>query len=166
MLKCDALQPINNDKTIQLSFQGSVLAFDFGEKRVGVAHGEHLIGIAHPLTTIQAESSKDKLSAIDALVHEWQPSTLVVGLPAHLDGAQHELTALCQKFARRLDGRYHLPVVLIDERLSSAQASQTLNELGIRGRQQKPLLDQIAAQIILQSYFDQIQQTRPYEHTT
>ena len=82
MLKCDALQPINNDKTIQLSFQGSVLAFDFGEKRVGVAHGEHLIGIAHPLTTIQAESSKDKLSAIDALVHEWQPSTLVVGLPA------------------------------------------------------------------------------------
>ena len=166
MLKCGALQAINNDKTIQLSFQGSVLAFDYGEKRVGVASGEHLIGIAHPLTTIQAESTKDKLNAIDALVQEWQPTTLVVGLPAYLDGAQHALTALCQKFARRLDGRYHLPVVLIDERLSSAQASQTLNELGIRGRQQKPLLDQIAAQIILQSYFDQIQQTRPYEHTT
>jgi len=162
-----SLHPINNDKTIQLSFQGTVLAFDFGEQRIGVANGEHLLGIAHPLTTIQAESTADKLTAIDRLVEEWKPSTLVVGLPSYLDGEAHELSALCQKFARRLDGRYHLPVVMIDERLSSAQASQQLHEMGIHGRRQKAHLDQIAAQIILQSYFDQLQQQQSsaYEPT-
>lgn len=164
MLKHPSLQPINNDKSIRLSFQGDVLAFDFGEKRVGVANGEHLLKIAHPLTTIHAESTKDKLNAIDALVQEWQPSTLVVGLPAYLNGDLHELSQLCQKFARRLDARYQLPVVMVDERLSSAQASQSLHKMGIHGRQQKDFLDQIAAQIILQSYFDLIQQPSVLDH--
>jgi putative Holliday junction resolvase len=163
-----ALQAINNDKTIQLTFQGTVLGFDFGERRIGVANGEHLLGIAHPLTTIEAESTADKLTAIDQLIATWQPSTLVVGLPTHLDGQAHELTALCQKFARRLDGRYQLPVVMIDERLSSALASQQLHQMGIRGQRQKAHLDQIAAQIILQSYFDQLthQRASNHDHTT
>jgi putative Holliday junction resolvase len=89
-------------------------------------------------------------------VDEWKPSTLVVGLPLTLDGEEHEVTLLCKKFARRLDGRFGLPVVMIDERLSSAEASQSLKEIGISGRKQKPMLDQIAAQVILQSYFDTI----------
>lgn len=150
------LQAINNDKTIQLTFTGTALGFDFGLKRIGVASGEHLLGIAHPLTTLNVESNEDRFNQIAKLVDEWKPSTLVVGLPLKLDGEEHEVTLLCKKFARRLDGRFGLPVVMIDERLSSAEASQSLKEIGISGRKQKPILDQIAAQVILQSYFDTI----------
>lgn len=150
------LQAINNDKTIQLTFTGTALGFDFGLKRIGVASGEHLLGIAHPLTTLNVESNEDRFNQIAKLVDEWKPSTLVVGLPLTLDGEEHEVTLLCKKFARRLDGRFGLPVVMIDERLSSAEASQSLKEIGINGRKQKPMLDQIAAQVILQSYFDTI----------
>ena len=150
------LQAINNDKTIQLTFSGTALGFDFGLKRIGVASGEHLLGIAHPLTTLNAESNEDRFNQIAKIIDEWKPSTLVVGLPLTLDGEEHEVTLLCKKFARRLDGRFGLPVVMIDERLSSAEASQSLKEMGIGGRKQKPMLDQIAAQVILQSYFDTI----------
>jgi putative Holliday junction resolvase len=134
--------------------QGTVLAFDFGEKRIGVAIGELMLGIAHPLTTIAAEANDERFNQIEKLIAEWRPVQLVVGLPLSLEGQEHGLTALCKKFARRLDGRFALPVVLIDERLSSAEASQNLKEIGIAGRRQKPMLDQVAAQRILQSYFD------------
>lgn len=133
---------------------GAVLAFDFGEKRIGVAVGDMSVGIAHPLQTIAGESNETRFSVITGLIDEWKPARLVVGLPFYLDGTEHELTRLSRKFARRLEGRFALPVDLIDERLSSAEASQTLNELGIRGRSQKAMLDQVAAQRILQSYFD------------
>ncbi|GBG15617.1 putative holliday junction resolvase [Novimethylophilus kurashikiensis] len=133
---------------------GAVLAFDFGEKRIGVAVGDLEIGIAHPLQTIAGEGNDLKFAAIAELISEWKPARLVVGLPMHLDGTEHELTRLSRKFARRLEGRFSLPTAMIDERLSSAEASQTLNELGIRGRNQKAMLDQVAAQRILQSYFD------------
>jgi putative holliday junction resolvase len=154
MLK--SLQAINNDKTIQPTFTGTVLAFDFGLKRIGVASGEHIMGIAHPLTTLNAESNEDRFNLIAKLIKEWQPSTLVVGLPLSLEGENHEFTQICKKFARRLDGRFNLPILMIDERFSSAAASQSLSEIGIKGRKQKPMLDQIAAQVILQSYFDMI----------
>lgn len=137
-----------------LQSQGSVLAFDFGEKRIGVAVGEHLLGIAHPLTTINNEANDERFRLIGALITEWRPSLLVVGLPLSLDGEDHAITLLCRKFARRLEGRYALPVLLVDERLSSAEASQSLKQAGIGGRKQKPMLDQVAAQTILQSYFD------------
>lgn len=156
MHNATTLKAINNDKTIQLSFEGTVLGFDFGLKRIGVASGEHMLGIAHPLTTLNVESNEDRFKLIEELIKEWSPSTLVVGLPLSLDGEEHEVTALCHKFARRMDGRFGLPIVMIDERLSSAEASQSLKELGIAGRKQKPMLDQIAAQLILQSYFDTI----------
>lgn len=133
---------------------GGVLAFDFGEKRIGVAVGNMSIGIAHPLETISSESNDVRFAAIAVMIAEWQPSRLVVGLPSHLDGTEHELSRLCRKFANRLHGRFNLPVTLVDERLTSAEASQSLNEIGIRGRSQKVMIDQVAAQTILQSYFD------------
>ena len=135
---------------------GCVLGFDFGEKRIGVAIGEHLLSIAHPLVTIDEEANDKRFADIAALINEWQPISLVVGLPSYLNGDEHELTQLCRKFARRLEGRFHLPVTLVDERLSSAEASQTLRQTGITGRKQKPMLDQVAAQHILQSYFDRL----------
>jgi putative Holliday junction resolvase len=133
---------------------GTVLAFDFGERRIGIAVGEHLIRSANPLTTIDNESNEVRFNLITQLVNEWQPKLLVVGLPLSLDGTETEVTQLCKKFARRLNGRFNLPVVLIDERYSSVEASQLLNQSGIKGRAQKVMLDQVAAQTILQSYFD------------
>lgn len=150
------MQLIDNEKVYQAEkvLQGTVLAFDFGERRIGVAVGEHLIKTASPLTTIDSESNEVRFSRIAALIQEWRPALLVVGLPLSLDGAETDMTQLCKKFARRLNGRFNLPVALIDERYSSAEASQLLNQTGIKGRAQKEMLDQVAAQTILHSYFD------------
>jgi len=151
------MQLIDNEKVYNQAHvqSGTVLAFDFGEKRIGIAVGEHLLASANPLMTIDNESNEIRFQIITKLVSEWQPRLLVVGLPLSLDGSEHAVTQLCKKFARRLNGRFNLPVALIDERYSSAEASQLLNEAGIRGRAQKEMLDQVAAQTILQSYFDQ-----------
>jgi putative Holliday junction resolvase len=135
---------------------GTVLAFDFGERRIGIAVGEHLINNANPLMTIDNESNEVRFAAITQLINEWQPKLLVVGLPLSLDGSETEVTQLCKKFARRLNGRFNLPVIMIDERYSSTEASQLLNESGIKGRAQKAMLDQVAAQTILRSYFDSL----------
>ena len=90
------------------------------------------------------------------MVQEWQPKLLVVGLPLSLDGTETNVSQLCKKFARRLNGRFNIPVLLIDERYSSVEASSMLNQSGIKGRAQKVMLDQVAAQTILQSYFDSL----------
>lgn len=132
----------------------TVLAFDFGEKRIGTAVGNTTIGIAHPLATIAAADKQRRYAAIAALIQEWQPSLLVVGLPAHLDGAEHELSRLARKFARELGARCGLPVEFVDERLTSVAAETSLAEAGIAPRKRKLLLDQVAAQHILQAYFD------------
>jgi putative holliday junction resolvase len=135
---------------------GTILAFDFGEKRIGSAVGETMLKVAHPLTTINGEENNIKFEKIAELVQEWRPSLLVVGLPMHMDGEPHLLTQLSKKFAQRLEGRFNLPVIMIDERLSSAEAAQNLNAAGIKGIKQKAMLDAVAAQSILQSYFDNL----------
>ncbi len=134
----------------------TVLCFDFGEQRIGIAVGEHLLASANPLTTIDNESNDVRFEVISKLIEEWQPKLLIVGLPLSLDGAETSVTQLCKKFARRLNGRFNIPVMLIDERYSSVEASDMLNQTGIKGRAQKVMLDQVAAQTILQSYFDGI----------
>lgn len=136
--------------------QSTVLAFDFGERRVGIAIGEHLIATANSLCTIDNESNEKRFEAITALVEAWQPKLFVVGYPLNSDGTEHAMSQLCKKFARRLNGRFNIPVILIDERYSSIAASQSLNAQGVKGRAQKILLDTVAAQTILQSYFDHL----------
>lgn len=131
-----------------------MLAFDFGEKRIGVATGETLLRNAHPLTVIHAESNDDRFAAIAKLVDEWRPVQLVVGLPTHIDGTPHEMTRLAQKFAERLHRRYRIPVGFADERLTSLDAERRLRESGRNGRNAKPLLDAVAAQLILQTWFE------------
>ena len=133
---------------------GTVLAFDFGEKRIGVATGETLLNSAHPLTVIHAETNDDRFAAIGKLVAEWRPVQLVVGLPTHADGTPHEMTRLAQKFAERLKRRYHLPVAFADERLTSLDAEARLRETGRDSRAARPLLDAVAAQLILQTWFE------------
>lgn len=136
--------------------EGCVLAFDFGERRLGIATGTHLLLKANPLKTIDDESNKVRFNIIHDLINEWQPKLLVVGLPLNLQGEETDMCALARKFARRLNGRFNLPVILVDERFSSAQASEVLKSQGVHGIDQKPKLDQVAAQTILQSYFDQV----------
>jgi putative Holliday junction resolvase len=136
----------------------TVLSFDFGEKRIGVAVGEHLLATANPLLTIDNESNEIRFQQIAALIKEWQPKLLVVGLPLNTDGTEHAVTQLCKKFARRLNGRFNLPVMLVDERYSSVSASEQLHAHGIHGQAHKNLLDQVAAQTILQRYFEQLKQ--------
>ena len=133
----------------------TVLAFDFGEQRIGAAVGDTTVGIAHPLTTIVAEDRKSRYAAIEALLKEWRPALLVVGLPAHLDGAEHEMSRLARKFARELGGRFNLPVELVDERLTSAAAEMSLAEAGVAGHKRKPVIDQVAALHILQAWLDE-----------
>ena len=135
---------------------GSILAFDFGSKRIGVAVGETQTGIAHPLATIAQQSIDERFAAIKMLVEEWKPSRLVVGLPLHADGAPHETTARAQRFARQLEGRFGVPVTLFDERFTTQSARSALSEGRVRKREHKIVRDRIAAQIILQAYLDEV----------
>ena len=134
---------------------GSVLGFDFGLKRIGVAVGTFELRLAHPLETIATEINTARYARIASLIAEWQPVLAVVGMPHHDDGLPHSFAPTCLRFAYRLKGRFGITVVWIDERYSSATASMALNENGIFGRQQKTMLDQVAAQQILQHYFDE-----------
>ncbi len=140
---------------LSLPVEGTLLAFDFGTRRIGIAVGNTLLRRANPLTTIDEEKTGARFASIAALLDEWHPDALVVGLPSHDDGTPHELTALCRRFANRLKGRFNLPTILVDERYTSLAASAQLDEQGIHGRKQKVLLDQYAAQQILQAYFDE-----------
>ena len=135
--------------------QGTLLAFDFGTRRVGVAVGNTVSCTARPLTTIHGEKNETRFTEIGALIAEWEPAALVVGLPCNDDGTPHELTRLCRRFANRLKGRFGLSVILVDERYTSAAASSELAAAGVHGIRQKPLLDQVAAQQILQAYFEE-----------
>ncbi|MCB1887357.1 MAG: Holliday junction resolvase RuvX [Rhodocyclaceae bacterium] len=134
--------------------RGSVLGFDFGLARIGVAVGELESGTAHALETIAEEAGSARFARISCLVDEWQPVGLVVGLPTHPDGGEHELTRRCRRFANQLLGRYGLPVSLVDERYSSVAAERDLADSGQRGRNAKARLDAAAARIILQHFLD------------
>jgi len=136
-------------------FSGTLLAFDFGTRRIGIAIGNTILRRANPLTTIDEEKTEPRFAAIAGLLAEWQPCALVVGLPGNADATPHELSALCRRFANRLKGRFNLPTILVDERYTSLAASAQLNVEGIHGRKQKALLDQYSAQQILQAYFDE-----------
>ena len=133
---------------------GSVLAFDFGEKRIGVAVGDFELRIAHPLTTIDDEDNASRFAAIGALVQEWKPVRFVVGLPSHADGTEHEISRLARRFAHRLEGRFGIPVSLVDERLTSVSAESRLRQTGARADRIASAVDAAAAQEILQAYFD------------
>jgi putative holliday junction resolvase len=123
----------------------TVLGFDFGLKRIGVAVGNTLIRQAQALTTISAASNDAKFAEIESLIQEWRPSICVVGLPRHPDGAEHEMSVRCRRFANQLHGRFGVDAVLVDERYSSAVIPQKRGEL----------IDAQAAAIILQQYFDE-----------
>lgn len=150
-----ATHDTSESKRDALPVGGTVLAFDFGAKRVGVAVGELSLGTSHPLTTITEESNAARLEHVARLVAEWAPVLLVVGLPSHMDGTEHELSARCRRFAKQLEARFGLGVRLIDERLTSRAAELSLDDAGVRRSRQKAMLDQVAAQHILATFFSE-----------
>jgi putative Holliday junction resolvase len=121
-----------------------VLGFDFGIKRIGIAMGNTLTGQAQPLAVVKAIDNAARFAQIGALIAEWTPTRLIVGEPFHPDGAEHEMTLRCRRFANQLHGRFNLPVELVDERYSSAVIQARRGEV----------IDAKAAAIILQQYFD------------
>ena len=131
------------------------MGFDFGAVRIGVAVGETVTGLAHPLTMIPSEPVAQRFEQIGALLAEWQPHQVIVGLPTYLDGSVHEMTQRCRRFGNQLHGRFNLPVDWVDERLSSAEAAQRLQQAGKSARDSKDHMDAIAAQILLQQWLDQ-----------
>ncbi|MEO8858664.1 MAG: Holliday junction resolvase RuvX [Burkholderiaceae bacterium] len=98
------------------------LALDFGSRRTGVAFGTRLLSTARPLATIHAASAATRLLQVQSRVQEWQPDALVVGIPFHPDGAEHQNTLAARKFARSLRGRFKLPLFEVDERYSTTEA--------------------------------------------
>jgi putative holliday junction resolvase len=121
-----------------------VFGFDFGVKRIGIAMGNTLTGQAQPLSVIKAIDNATRFKLIGELIEQWRPARLVVGEPRHPDGAEHEMTLRSRRFANQLHGRFALPVELVDERYSSA----------VLGARRGEIIDDKAASIILQQYFD------------
>lgn len=134
---------------------GAVIAFDFGERRIGVAVGELELGIAHPIETIDAAANDARFARIAALLQEWRPVLLVVGLPLALDGGEHRLTGLARKFAQRLHGRFGIETRLVDERLTSVEAQRNAREGGLNARDSKRHVDPLAAKLILEAFFNE-----------
>jgi len=133
---------------------GTVLAFDFGTKRIGVATGDFETRLAHPLDTIAHTENRLRFAAIERLVAEWRPVLFVVGLPSHADSSPHPVASLARRFAQRLQGRFGVPAAFVDERLTSVDAEQSLRHAGARGRRLKDAVDAVAAQRILETYFE------------
>ena len=135
--------------------EGTLIGFDFGERRIGVAVGETSTRIASPLGAIDERATEPRFRAIEKIVREWRPSGFVVGLPRHGDGSPHEIAKLAEKFGRRLEARYSLPVAFVDETLSSATAESALASTRTRARRPSDV-DALAAAIILQSFLDEM----------
>lgn len=131
----------------------TLLGFDFGTRRIGVAVGQRITGTATALTTLSARDGQPDWAQVEKLIHTWQPQALVVGLPLALDGSHTDSSEAAERFARRLKGRFNLPVYLCDERLSSHAADHWLSEHR-GGAQQRGGLDAASAQIILQDWLD------------
>jgi putative Holliday junction resolvase len=138
---------------------GTVLAFDFGLQRIGVAVGERETGSAHPLPGVAAVTAPGRFTAIAKLVKEWQPALLVVGRPLGEDGAPHETTHRAERFARQLAGRFRLPVEMVDERYSTVEVESRMRAAYGRGRAaalaRGKALDSHAAALLIEQYFNE-----------
>ena len=131
------------------------LGFDYGRKHIGVAVGHGESRMSHALDTVSARQERPDWDHITRLIEEWRPSALVVGLPLNMDDSENDMTRAAKKFGNRLQGRYNLPVHMVDERLTSVMAKNTLQEAGVRYQRRGPNIDKLAAQAILQAFLDE-----------
>lgn len=136
----------------------TVMGFDFGHKRVGIATGQTITQSASALKTVDSPQHTGNWNPISKIIEEWSPDALVVGIPLHMDGTEIELTKDAKRFAEQLKARYNKPVFTVDERLSSVEAANEIADAraaGLRKRTVKGDLDKLAASIILQTWFNQ-----------
>lgn len=129
----------------------SVLGFDFGMRRIGVAIGQTITATARPLEVLPALNGAPNWEDVSRLIEEWKPQALVVGQPLAMDGSSSDITKAAKRFGNRLNGRYHLPVFSMDERLSSREAENMQRD----GEARTQSVDSIAAAIILQSWLEE-----------
>lgn len=127
----------------------TLLGFDFGLKRIGVAVGQTQTRSANPLKTVAVKREHPDWRAIAALIDTWAPDALVVGLPLNMDGTEQDMTLRARRFGRQLEGRFGLPVHLVDERLSTREARSRLHRQG----RAEDGADPVAAQVILEDWF-------------
>ncbi|MDP3847063.1 MAG: Holliday junction resolvase RuvX [Pseudomonas sp.] len=129
-----------------------LLGFDYGTKQIGVAVGQLITGQARELCILKAQNGVPDWQKVEALIREWQPDAIVVGLPLNMDGTPSAMSERAEKFARRLNGRYNLPVHMQDERLTTYEAKgQRLSE-GQRGNYRDNPVDALAAALLLESW--------------
>ncbi|HDK38541.1 MAG TPA: Holliday junction resolvase RuvX [Thiolapillus brandeum] len=128
----------------------TLLGFDYGTRKIGIAIGQQLTATATPLTTLQLVRNKPDWDSIQSLIDEWQPDALVVGLPIGPDEQDTPMTDAARKFSRQLEGRFHLPVHLADERLTSREAWSRIGGIAIRD---VTCIDSMAAKLILETWF-------------
>lgn len=135
---------------------GTYLGFDYGTKRIGVAVGQRITRTASPLETIHAVNQKTNWEAITRLIETWQPCGLVVGVSHQVNGEENPVTPKIHRFCRQLEGRYGLPVYQVDEMLSTFESKQLLfDEVKVRASKLWEVQDQVAAQLILQTWLNQ-----------
>ena len=130
---------------------GTLLGFDYGPAKIGVAVGQTLTATASPLSTLRAVQDKPDWKAIKRLIEEWNPEALIVGLPFNMDDTEAEIAVRARRFARQLEGRFHLSVHMIDERLTSLEAKRIAGG-AVKNIEQ---LDAIAAQLILETWLSE-----------
>lgn len=134
----------------------TVLAFDFGLRRIGVAVGQQVTSSANPLAAVRNSDSGPDWTAIDALIREWQPARIIVGMPFNADGSPSAIAKKVEAFAGELE-RFGLPVETEDERFSSLEAAELLKSeraLGLRGRISRDMIDSTAATLIAERWLD------------
>ena len=130
----------------------SVLGFDYGLKRIGVATGQRITATAAPLHPLAARDGVPDWAHVETVIKEWQPHALLVGLPLNMDDSESEISRLARKFARRLEGRFALPVFMVDERLTSRSARELLADIGERRKGKLPSLDSTAAVLMVEGW--------------
>lgn len=149
------------DPLRKLLVNDTYLGFDFGNKKIGVAVGQLATGTTSPVDTLRAVKAQPDWQGIDKLCQAWSPVGLVVGLSKQTDGSDNPITPQMRRFCRQLQGRFNLPVYAVDEALSTYEAKQLLfDELHVRAGKLWAVQDQLAAQLILQTWLNATAQTR------
>jgi putative Holliday junction resolvase len=136
----------------------TIMAFDYGLRQIGVAHGQTLTANAEGIGILQASDGVPNWDDVKAMLNEWKPNLILVGLPLNMDGSESELSRLARKFARRLQGRFNVDALMVDERLTSQDAKSSLRDSSSNREGNKidlTKIDHLAAALILQSWLDQ-----------
>ena len=133
--------------------EGNILSFDFGEKRIGVAIGNSITKSSHPLETINTSKNTERYKLIELLLKTWEPVRLVIGYPLNDDGTLSKMSLLAKKFGMKLMNKYNIPIATIDERFTSSEADLELKKFEKNFKKRKIVVDQVAAMIILDSFF-------------